>query len=226
MKKIFCLILLFAMLVTGTSAMAETSDISRFADYTDVDLDVFINKGYSCSYDDFDFSAELAPADDTILLDSFYDSTIQMDIKVLYSAGSCALIPRLIFYTGGITISEVYIRNGGNRYIIDVSDCSRYDDTVVSVKPIHKGGKIMLEDLALYPQTIDVKMGVLREYTLTDADQELISQFYNDCLEAGIFDQEFMSNTDDYSIRTLFNENTVVATENEVVEETTSDGEQ
>ena len=61
MKKLVSLVLLAAMLLTCSFAMAATNDIARFADYTDVDLNVFISKGYSCDYDDFEFSAEISP---------------------------------------------------------------------------------------------------------------------------------------------------------------------
>ncbi len=85
----------------------------------------------------------------------------------------------------------------------------------------------MLEDLAEHPQTITVKMGSNADaFTLTAADQQLLKDFYNDCLEAGIFNQSYLNRTDDYSIRTLFNENSVVATEDAVEEEATPDGEQ
>ncbi len=86
----------------------------------------------------------------------------------------------------------------------------------------------MLEDLALYPQTeIEVKIGsYATSFTLTDEDKQVISNFYADCKEAGIFNQTFLNRTDDYSIRTLFNENAVVATEDAVVEETKPDSEQ
>ena len=231
MKRIVNLVLLIAMLLVGTSAMADTSDIKHFAEHTDIDLDVFINNGYSCYYDDFEFSAEIAPANNVIEYHGYDDYSIKMDIKVLYSAGSCTFIPRLIFERSGM--SKVYIRNGDNRYIIDVSGCSRSASskystaTDKSVEPMRIGGRIMLEDLALYPQTIEVKMGSYGDvFTLTDADKELINNFYTDCLEAGIFSQDCMIDTDDYYIRTLFNENSVVASEDEAVEEVPSDGEQ
>ncbi|MFR2457879.1 MAG: hypothetical protein ACLTAO_01760 [Christensenellales bacterium] len=239
MKRIVNLVLLIAMLLVGTSAMADTSDIKHFAEHTDIDLDVFINNGYSCYYDDFEFSAEIAPANNVIEYHGYDDYSIKMDIKVLYSAGSCMFIPRLIFERAITStyfddrMSKVYIRNGDNRYIIDVSGCSRSTSskystvTYKSVEPIRIGGRIMLEDLALYPQTIDVKMGSYGDvFTLTDADKELINNFYTDCLEAGIFSQDCMIDTDDYYIRTLFNENSVVASEDEAVEEVPSDGEQ
>lgn len=240
MKRIVNLVLLIAMLLVGTSAMADTSDIKRFAEYTDIDLDVFINNGYSCYYDDFEFSAEIAPANNVINYNQGSDDySIEIDIKVLYSAGSCTFIPRFIFKRSGTMtyiddrMSKVYIRNGDNRYIIDVSGCSRsapseYSTaTDKSVEPMRIGGRIMLEDLALYPQTIEVKMGSYAHVlTLTDAYKELINNFYTDCLEAGIFSQDCMIDTDDYYIRTLFNENSVVASEDEAVEEVPSDGEQ
>ncbi len=219
--------------------MAETSDIKRFADYTDVDLDVFINNGYSCYYNDFEFSAEISPVNNTITNDVSDTYTIQFDIKVLYSAGSCVLIPRMIFKRSGMKtyvddrMSNAYIRNGGNRYIIDVSGCSRssssksYTATDSSVEPMYNSGRIMLEDLALYPQTVEVKIGsYASSFTLTDEDKQVISNFYADCKEAGIFNQSCLNGTDDYYIRTLFNENTVAGTEDIVEEETKSDGEQ
>lgn len=240
MKKIVSLVLLVAMLMTGMSAMAETSDIKRFADYTDVDLDVFINNGYSCYYNDFEFSGEISPVNSKITYQNSYDNyTIQFDIKVLYSAGSCVLIPRMIFKRSGMytyyddRMSKAYIRNGGNRYIIDVSGCSRSSSsknstaTDSSVEPMYNGGRIMLEDLALYPQIIEVKIGSSgNSFTLTAEDMQVISNFYADCKEAGIFNQPYLNDTDDYYIRTLFNENTVVATENAVEEETKPDSEQ
>lgn len=245
MKKILAAVLACMLLLTAIPAMAETSDIARFADYTDVDLSVFIQKGYSCYYNDFEFSAELSPENNTIKYQDnggyFSDTyTIEFDIKVLYSAGSCVLIPRMIFRRSGDRtyyddrMSDVYIRNGGNRYIIDVSGCSRSSSsknssaTDSSVEPMYNGGRIMLEDLALYPQTeIEVKIGsYATSFTLTDEDKQVISNFYADCKEAGIFNQTFLNRTDDYSIRTLFNENAVVATEDAVVEETEPDSEQ
>lgn len=243
MKKIVSLVLLVAMLVSGVSAIAETSDIKRFANYTDVDLNVFINKGYSCYYDDFEFMAEISPdskIEVTTGSGSMVDTyTIKLDIKVLYSAGSCVLIPRMIFTRQGFDtycddrMSDVYIKNGENRYIVDVSGCSRssssknYTATDSSVEPMYVGGLIMLKDLAEYPQTITVKMGSYADnFTLTAKDQKLLKDFYNDCLEAGIFNQSFLTQTDDYSIRTLFNENSVDATEDAVEEEVPSDSEQ
>lgn len=239
MKRIVSLLLMVAMLMTGLTAMAETSDIKRFQDYTDVNLDVFISKGYSCYYNDFEFSAELSPASGAIQYKGEDDTySITMDIKVLYSAGSCVLIPRLIFKRDGQKtyfddrMSKVYIRNGENRYIVDVSGCSRstssknYTGTDSSVEPMYAGGRIMLEDLALYPKSIEIKMGSYADrFTLTAEDKEKISLFYADCVEAGIFNQTFLDNSDDYTIRTLFNENAVVATEDAVEEETSPDSE-
>lgn len=239
MKKIVSLFLLVAILVSGISASADTSDIKRFANYTDVDLNVFINKGYSCYYDDFEFMAEISPANKIVYEGSKDTYTIQLDIKVLYSAGSCVLIPRMIFTRSGSKsyyddrMTDVYIKNGENRYIVDVSGCSRsssskyYTATDSSVEPMYVGGLVMLEDLAEHPQTITVKMGSYADtFTLTAANQQLLKDFYNDCLDAGIFNQNFLNRTDDYSIRTLFNENSVVAQEDATEEASTPDSDE
>ena len=215
MKKLVSLVLLAAMLLTCSFAMAATNDIARFADYTDVDLNVFISKGYSCYYDDFEFSAELSPQNSEIKYEKDDDAyTITMDIKVLYSSGHCTLVPRLIFRREGQKtyfddrMSDVYIRNGGNRYIIDTSGCYRstsskyYTATDSSVEPMYNGGLVMLEDLALHPMDIEVKMGsYCHQFYLTAEQKQAIKAFYEDCKEAGVFDQAFLLTSDDYSIR-------------------------
>lgn len=220
MKKFVTLMLLVVMCVSGISAMAETSDIRRFKSYTDVDVQLFFIKGYSCYYDDFEFMAEISPVKNEIVHEATKDTyTIKLDIKVIYSAGSCVLVPRMIFTREGMKtyiddrMTDVYIKNGGNRYIVDVSGCSRSSSskystaTDSSVEPMYAGGIVMLKDLAENPQTIEVKMGSYADsFYLTEADKQILKDFYNDCLEAGIFDQSFLLNqTDDYTIRTLFN---------------------
>ncbi len=137
MKKFVSLMLLVVMFVSGISAIAETSDIERFQNYTDVDLSVFINKGYSCDYDDFEFAAEIYPVNNKIVYEGTNDEgtndtyTIKLDIKVVYSASSCVMVPRMIFTRSGYGIyyddrmSDMYIKNGENRYVVDVSGCSR-----------------------------------------------------------------------------------------------------
>lgn len=75
----------------------------------------------------------------------------------------------------------------------------------------------MLEDLALYPQTVEVKIGSSgNSFTLTAEDKQVISNFYADCKKAGIFNQKYLNGSDDYYVRTLFNENAVAATEDAV----------
>ena len=237
MKKLVSMVLLAAMLLTCSLAMADTGDIARFADYTDVDVNVFISKGYSCYYDDFEFSAEISPQNSEIKYEKDDDTyKITMDIKVLYSSGHCTLIPRLIFRREGWKtyfddrMSDVYIRNGGNRYIIDTTGCSRstssknYTATDSSVEPMYNGGLVMLEDLALHPMDIEVKMGsYCHQFYLTADQKQAIKTFYEDCKEAGVFDQAFLLTSDDYSIRTLFNENSVDAEETVVEEEPAPD---
>lgn len=235
MKKFISLVLCIAILLTSMSALADTSDIKRFAPYTDVDLNVFINKGYSCYYDDFEFMAEISPANKEIkyATTGFTATTytITMDIKVIYSAGTCTLVPRLIFKRSGSMpyyddrMTDVYIKNGENRYIVDVSGCSRSTNsksstaTDSSVEPMYVGGLVMLQDIAEYPQTISVKMGSFSDaFTLTAEQQQQLKAFYEDCKAAGIFEQDFLLRTDDYSIKTLFNDNGLEAQE-DVTEE-------
>ena len=80
--------------------------------------------------------------------------------------------------------------------------------------------KRMLEDLALHPMDIEVKMGsYCHQFYLTAEQKQAIKTFYEDCKEAGVFDQAFLLTSDDYSIRTLFNENSVDAEETVVEEE-------
>lgn len=242
MKKLIASILCIAIMLTSAIAFAETGDIKRFAPYTNVDLNVFIDKGYSCYYDDFEFMAEISPANSTITYGSggsYGDTyTINMDIKIIYSAGSCTLVPRLIFTRKGFntycdtSMKDVYIKNGENRYIIDVSGCSRssssknYTATDTSVEPMYVGGWIMLQDIAEYPQTISVKMGSYADtHTLTTAQQQQLKEFYEDCKAAGIFDQDFLLRTDDYTIKTLFNENDLDAKEDVTDEQPTPEGE-
>jgi len=236
MKKLISTILCFAILLTSMSALAETADIKRFAPYTNVDLNIFIDKGYSCGYNDFEFTAEISPANSDIEykksiggLETTY--TIAMDIKVIYSAGKCTLVPRLVFTRSGYKpyaddrMTDVYIKNGENRYIVDVSDCSRrssskdYTATDRSVEPMFVGGLVMLQDIAEYPQTVTVKMGSYSDaFTLTAEQQQQLKAFYEDCKAAGIFEQDFLLCTDDYSIKTLFNNNGLDAQE-DVTEE-------
>lgn len=224
MKKALAWILLAVLLCSSTGALADINDITRFQPYTKVDLSVFINKGYDCYYDDFEFMAEIDPAGGDIVYSARDDEyTISMDIKILYNAGTCTLIPRMIFKRSGQKtyfddrMSKVYIKNGNNRYIIDVANCSRstnsksYIGTDSSVEPIYSAGIIMLQDLATAPKNVVVKMGSYTDvFTLKAVDLLLIKSFFEDCKAAGIFEQPNMGQADDYLIKTMHNENAPV----------------
>lgn len=243
MKKIISLLLAMALVMTSAAALADMSDLDRFAPYTSVDMEVFKKAGWECSFDNFEFNAEIYPKTRTIeflanrdgnkILDagnySYVATTykIKMDLKVIYSAGSCIVIPRFIFVRSGSKpyyddrMTDVYIVNGENRYNVDVSGCSRsssskyYTATDSSVEPMYLGGMLMLQDLAEYPQGVFVKMGSYTdEICLENTDLAAIKTFYETCKEAGVFEQSYLQNhKDDYSIITLFNENGVQGTE-------------
>ena len=228
MKKIVSLLLAMVLVMTSAAALADMSDLDRFAPYTSVDMEVFKKAGWECSFDNFMFNAEIYPKTQTI--EFVADKTtyqIRMDLKVIYSAGSCVVIPRFIFKRDGRKpyyddrMTDVYIVNGENRYNVDVSGCSRsssskyYTATDSSVEPMYLGGMLMLQDLAEYPQGVFVKMGSYTDKIwLENTDLAAIKTFYETCKEAGVFEQSYLQNhKDDYSIITLFNENGVQGTE-------------
>ncbi len=232
------MVLVLAMVLGCTAALAEEDVFARFQPYTNVDLSVFKNAGYTSYYDQFKFSAELYPSSDTIegtVGSSYYDETytISVDLKLIYSAGTCYVIPRMIFkrsgyipyYDGSMTV--VYIKNAENRYEVDVSGCSRSSSsksntaTDSSVEPIRAAGYVMLADLANSTgNRIVVSFNSsYYPYELSESDKEVIASFYNTCVEAGVFEQEGLySYSDDYSIITLFNEGST-GTEDATVEE-------
>ena len=233
MKKIVSLLLAMVLVMTSAAALADMSDLDRFAPYTSVDMEVFKKAGWECSFDNFKFNAEIYPKTPSIDMvvnqgksrETSYQ--IRMDLKVIYSAGSCVVIPRFIFARSGSKpyyddrMTDVYIVNGENRYNVDVSGCSRsssskyYTATDSSVEPMYLGGMLMLQDLAEYPQDVFVKMGSYTdEIWLENTDLAAIKTFYETCKEAGVFEQSYLQNhKDDYSIITLFNENGVQGTE-------------
>ena len=239
MKKTISLILsLFLVLACLPASYAE-SDLMRFQPYTNVDLSVFEAAGYNCSYDQWSFTAELSPSTNKIswkAQDPDYsyisdDCSISVDVKVVYGAGSATLVPRFIIYRSGTNayfdsrMDEVYIKNGENRYRIDVTGVSRstdsknYSATESTVEPFYLSGSIMLADLAKSNESISVCINRIDEYTLTDADKTIIKDFYETCEKAGIFGQEFInSRIDNAHIITLFNEGSV-GTEEANIEE-------
>ncbi len=91
------MVLVLAMVLGCTAALAEEDVFARFQPYTNVDLSVFKNAGYTSYYDQFKFSAELYPSSDTIegtVGSSYYDETytISVDLKLIYSAGTCYVV--------------------------------------------------------------------------------------------------------------------------------------
>lgn len=227
MKKIASLILAVALVLCSMSAFAD-ANMQKFQPYTSVDISSLESDGFTCVYDDMHFMAEFHPKTSKISwkivdpnLSSFTDEySITFDIKVIYSAGKATLVPRLILYRSGVytyldnRMDEVFIKNGENRYRIDVSGVSRstnsktYSATESVVEPMRISGLIMLKDIATSDTPITIRFNSLEEsvHELTAEDRAAFVSFYNSCEKAGIFNQEYLvSYTDDYHILTLFN---------------------
>ena len=229
MKKLTALVMLLVMALCCCTAQADET-MKKIQQHTDVKIDVLEKYGFTTTYyDDFLFTAELAPQKDTITCASnnpknYPDEyTIQMDIRVVGSGTQCVLFPRLIFKRTGSTVyyddrmATVYIRNGENRYSVDVSDCSRSSKsnqygggtaTDSSVKVLRADGISMLQDIANSNNTVHLKFDYYggSDITLSAENKKALTNFYNACLEAGIFEQEALfAIQDDYSIITLFN---------------------
>ncbi len=217
-KRLVALVLCVAMLLGCTAVRAEDV-FSKFQPYTTVDLSVFKDAGYTSSYDAYAFTAELYPRVSEISDEGKYDTVkIKLDLKLVYSAGKCTVAPRMIFSRSGKysyyddRMTDIYIKNGENRYKIDVSGCSRSSNsksstaTDSSVEPIRKTGTMMLADLAHSSYEIDVLFNGYQTMTLTEGRKKIITDFYDTCLKAGVFDQDTLYIfEDDYSILTLFN---------------------
>lgn len=219
-KHLVALVLCVMMLLGCTAARAEDDVFSKFQPYTSVDLSVFKEAGYKTSYDEYAFTAELYPPTSKILnKDDYVSSTITIDLKLVYSSGKCRIVPRMIFectryrcYSSD-RLTNIYIKNGENRYQVDVSGGSysfgsSYQATGFSVEPISKTGTEMLADLAhsTYPIEVFFNGGINCTMTLTEKDKKIVSDFYDTCLKAGVFDQDTLYIfEDDYSILTLFN---------------------
>lgn len=220
-------IVALAFVTTLAPALAE-SDLMRFQPYTDVDLNVFEKAAYSCTYDEWGFTAEISPAANSIEYnynDPDYSSisdncTVSVDIKVVYGAGTATLVPRLIFQRKGTEayfdsrMDKVYIKVGENRYRADLTGVSRstdsknYSATESVVEPLTQTGILVLRDIATSTEKVSVCLNGVDVYRLTDTDKGLLSDFYTNCEKAGIFEQSSLSALPDhYHIVTLFNEN-------------------
>ena len=215
---------LAGMILMCASATAYASELERFQPFTDVDLSVFDDAGWTCSVDEWEFTAEVDPVKAiTEVEGSLYSDTytITMDLKIVYSSGKCQIVPRFIFTRSGMMtyyddrMTDVYIRTGENRYSVDTKGCSRSTNskdstaTDTSVEVMYDTGIAILEDLAYSEYPIQVKIGEFsNSLELTDSDREAIKEFYETCKEAGVFEQPYLSIfEDDYKAITLFNDN-------------------
>ena len=156
---------------------------------------------------------------------------------MIYAAGEATLIPRLIFYRQGWgtyfdnRMDEVLIKNGENRYRINVSGVSRYTDsknysaTEQTVEPMCFVGYLMLKDIATGSSAVSIRFNSKTAYTFTQEEKEAFAAFYNSCVKAGIYNQEYLlTNTDNYHIITLFNEGSEGTEEKTSIEEIEPDG--
>ena len=233
MKRLFSVFLsaLFVFLVIGT---ASASTLESFQPYTQVDLSVFKSAGWNTSVDEWKFTAEVYPKVAKLewkdVGTSSYSKTsysVSMDLKLIYSAGHCNVVPRFIFNREGSkpyydgAMSNVYIRIGENRYSVRTSGGSRstsakdYTATDRSVEPMYINGSALLQDIAESDQPVYLIMGSYADTLTMDASQrQAVKDFYNTCKKAGVFDQLMVSLlNDDYSIITLFNANSPNVTE-------------
>ena len=233
MKRLFSMFLaiLLVFLIIGT---ASASTLESFQPFTQVDLGVFKSAGWKTSVDEWKFTAEIYPTVSKLewkdVGTSSYSKTsytISMDLKIVYSAGHCNVIPRFIFNRDGSkpyydgAMSYVYIRVGENRYSVRTSGGSRstnsknYSATDNSVEPMYINGAALLQDIAESDLPVSLIMGSYADTLTMDASQrQAVKDFYNTCKKAGVFDQLAVALlSDDYSIITLFNQNSPNVTE-------------
>lgn len=222
MKKLTALVMLLVMALCCCTAQADET-MQKFQPYTRMKLDVLEKYGFTTvAYDDFTFTAEFRPAMNTIncASNSEYDDkyTIEMVIKADYSGGYCHVFPYLIFTRKGSytyyddVMETVYIRNGENRYKVDVSGCARYSNgngtaMDISAEVLGMRGMPILEEIINSNNTIHVKFDNYggSDITLSAEDIEVLANFYNACKEAGFCEQMSLSLYDDYSTITQFN---------------------
>ena len=242
MKRKSAVILTGIMLLFASSNVFA-SDLERFQPYTEVDLSIFDDAGWTCTVDEWNFTAEVEPVKQIKKIEgdgSYKDSySIKMDLKLVYSTGTCQVVPRLIFERSGMLtyfddrMTNVYIRNGENRYRIDTRGCSRSSSaktstaTDTSVEAMSLTGIPILEDLANSKYPIQVKIGDFAStIDLTESDQDAIKEFYDTCEKAGIFDQLYLQIIeDDYEAITIFNEDSPDLEETKQDEEEPGEGE-
>ncbi len=243
MKKTIALIIVFMSFLCTVPAFAD-KDMQRFQPYTDVDISVLENEGFTCKYDEMSFTAELSPKTSEITWGEkgdFKDQyRVTLDIKVIYAAGKAVFIPRLIFRREGWhtyfddLMDEVSIKNGENRYRIDVSGVSRstssssYSATEQVVEPMGIVGLNMLKDIATNNKGIVIRIGSSGDhYWLKTTESAAFIDFYNACEKAGVLSQEYLvAYTDHCHIITLFNEGSEGTEDNTTMKEIMSPDEE
>ena len=223
-RRLLALAVCAVLLVLAPCAVAD--DLDRFQPYTDVDLSVFRDAGYTVYYDQYAFSAELgmpegskieAKTDTSTYMPS--TCTVRFDVKIVYSAGKAVVIPRIIFGEEGYNnyayrMGTIYIKNGENRYTVTATNSSRsvdsknYSATESTVQPLYLVGCYILQDMAEHGQVISMQLTSYKgAFTFTAADNAVLKSFYDTCKKAGVFEQEYLlTHTDNYRILTQFNE--------------------
>lgn len=200
-----------------------------FEKYTEVNCSVFADAHYECTYDDIQFTAEIAPPKEHVIelkkdKDDISYSTIAFDVKMIYNGEKkCSLLPRIIFkekrhprYGEYESLSKVYLKNGENRYVLDLSNVSTVSgnseyfgrqELDTAVYPIGPNTVSALKDL-FSSGDLDkaIKVGYeSKRLDLTTINQ--IKSFIETCEQAGIFEQQdFKHLNDGCHVLTLFND--------------------
>lgn len=204
-----------------------------FIKYTDVNCEVFVQAGYICSYDDIEFTAEITPEEKALRFineegKKEENYNVSFDIKMVYMGGNkCKLIPRIIFqeerytkYGEHDTLSKVLLKNGENRYILNVSNVSTvsynedYIGRVEKDKAVYLIGVNTVAALRDIVSSKDLDKAIRVGYYTKRLDRYCINQiksFLDTCEHAGIFEQEDFKKCDDSCVvLTQFNEETNV----------------
>ena len=237
MKKILASIILALIIICGISIYSNADfsadNIRRFQPYTNVDLEVLINAGFKCKYDDFSFSAWVTSPYETIIqLDpsgtpnKIDEYKISFAIKLSYNAGKCNVFPCLEFSRKGEEIDSenlmdtVFFKIDENRYIIDVtgSYCTFYawdgEKTINQdhfIMPLLNSGSVLLEDIATTSSDIIIRIDSNNiegeAVKFNESNKRIFKYFYEKCNKAGIFDQEVIQlDKDRVFIKTYHND--------------------
>lgn len=220
MKKLLSLCLAMLLLLAAVPALAD--DYDYIQPYSTVDLNVFKDAGYTLTYVEMEYVAELtSPKEIKATIDAIWNDdvyTIKMDLRMVWNGSECVWIPRLIFKAQGYktyaygTLDKVFIKVGENRYVVDAGNVSRstdaknYNAAESSVEPFGPVGLEALRYIANTNKQVKVSFDNRGTFTLSSADITALKNFLDLCEKAGVFEQPaFLLNLDNYSTLTKFN---------------------